>query len=94
MHTYTYMEQTSSPSIPEQTTLQEQHISLLHQQLSSTSTMCGELLQGQNNLIHAICQRLDNLELHTTIQEHLGRLHLYQGELEQYYQVLFQVSHL
>jgi len=69
--------------------MQEQHVTMLHQQLASTSNMCQELLQGQNTMIHAVCQRLDNLTLETTIQSHLGHLRLYQMELEQYYQVLY-----
>ena len=84
-HTHTY----TQTNLSEQAPMQEQHVTMLHQQLASTSNMCQELLQGQNTMIHAVCQRLDNLTLETTIQSHLGHLRLYQMELEQYYQVLY-----
>ena len=46
---------------PEQ--LYEQHIAVLEQQLAMASNMCSELLQGQNALIHCLCQRTDTAEV-------------------------------
>ena len=101
-HTHTHMHtqhahthsQTNPSATFEQAPLQDQHVTMLQQQLASTSNICGELLQGQNTLIHAICQRLDNLDLETTIQGHLEHLHLYQMELEQYHQVLYFIMEI
>lgn len=53
--------------------------------------MCGELLHGQNALVHCICQRLDTTDLNNAVQENVAVLQQYRTELDQYYQAACQL---
>lgn len=68
--------------------LSEQHTVTLQNQLALTSHMCSQLLYGQNNLIRAVCERLDRPELNAQVEERMAMLQQYQMELEAYYQQL------
>lgn len=63
---------------------------LLQHQLALMSNMCTELLHGQNNLIHALCHRLDNTEAQASVQEHMNQLYGYHRELQLYYEEICQ----
>lgn len=67
-----------------------EHTMVLQNQLALTSHMCNQLLFGQNNLIRAICDRLDTSRpvVHPQVQEHVNMLQQYQLELEAYYHQL------
>ena len=60
----------------------------LQSQLSLTSTMCTQLLEGQNNLIKAVCRRLEQPEVHSNTQDQMAAMQQYQLELEAYYHQL------
>ena len=79
---------TQAPSAPP-TDLSEQHTVTLQNQLALTSHMCSQLLYGQNNLIRAVCERLDRPELNAQVEERMAMLQQYQMELEAYYQKLY-----
>ena len=68
--------------------LSQQHTAILQNQLTLTSSMCSQLLQGQNNLIRAVCQRLDHTEFQSNTQEQVAAMQQYQMELEAYYHQL------
>lgn len=74
--------QTASPS------LLDQHISLLQQQLATTSSVANQLVSHQHGLISTVCRQLESLQLEDRVQDHFTRLHHYQAELEQYYNEL------
>ncbi len=65
-----------------------QHMATLQSQLSLTSTMCTQLLEGQNNLIKAVCRRLEQPEVHSNTQDQMAAMQQYQLELEAYYHQL------
>lgn len=69
---------------------EREHTAVLQSQLSLTSHMCQQLLHGQNNLIRAVCERLDRQEPHPLpqVEEHMAMLQQYQMELEAYYHQL------
>lgn len=66
----------------------QQHTAILQNQLALTSNMCSQLLQGQNNLIRAVCQRLDHTEFQSNTQEQMASMQQYQLELDAYYHQL------
>lgn len=70
--------------------LASEHTATLQNQLSLTSHMCQQLLYGQNNLIRAVCERLDHQEFQPVpqVEEHMSMLQQYQLELEAYYHQL------
>lgn len=70
--------------------LTSEHTATLQNQLALTSNMCQQLLYGQNNLIRAVCERLDRQEPHPMprVEEHMAMLQQYQMELEAYYHQL------
>lgn len=75
-------------SFQQRDTLLSEHTATLQNQLALTSSMCNQLLYGQNSLIRAVCERLDHPELHPRVQEHMTVLQHYQLELEAYYHQL------
>ena len=80
-------------NVPTQTSLptpslMDQHISLLQQQLATTSSLANQLLSHQHDLISTVCRQLESLQLEDRVQDHFTRLHHYQAELEQYYNEL------
>ena len=66
----------------------QQHMVTLQSQLALTSTMCTQLLDGQNSLIKAVCRRLDQSETQDSTQEQMTGMQQYQLELEAYYHQL------
>jgi DNA topoisomerase IA len=66
-----------------------EHTATLQQQLALTSHMCSQLLYGQNNLIRAVCERLDRPEINAQVEDRMAMLQQYQLELEAYYQQLY-----
>ncbi len=68
---------------------EREHTLTLQNQLALTSNMCNQLLYGQNNLIRAVCERLDHpAEVYPQVQERMAMLQNYQLELEAYYHQL------
>lgn len=76
---------------PHQLDAASEHTVTLQNQLSLTSHMCSQLLYGQNNLIRAVCDRMDRQDLPAAAQldERMSVLQQYQLELEAYYQQLY-----
>ena len=75
---------------PPKDDLLTEHTATLQNQLALTSHMCSQLLQGQNSLIRAVCERLDRPELSagSQMEERMVVLQQYQMELEAYYHQL------
>lgn len=77
---------TQASSVPKDVS---EHTATLQNQLALTSHMCSQLLYGQNNLIRAVCERLDRPEVGVQMEERMAMLQQYQLELEAYYQQLY-----
>lgn len=89
-------QQPSAVAPPPPDDLLTEHTATLQNQLALTSHMCSQLLQGQNSLIRAVCERLDRPELvggggggaQMEERERMVVLQQYQMELEAYYHQL------